>query len=99
MDACKIRAGTPGKLEHVDRPHDRGLHGGHRVKLVADGRGRARQMVDLIDLDVEPSVDVMADEFKTVVVEKRLDIALLTGDEVVDAQHLMPFAQKPTAEV
>lgn len=56
-------------------------------------------MVDLIDLDVEPFVDVMADEFKTVVVEKRLDIALLTGDEVVDAQHLMPFAQKPTAEV
>ena len=51
-----------GQAEHVDRPHDVGLDGLDGIVLVVDGRGRAGQVVDLVDLDEERVDDVVADD-------------------------------------
>src|SRR5690606_15331885 len=50
------RAGALGQPEHVDRAVHAGLGGLHRVVLIVHGRGRAGQVVDLVDFDEQGRV-------------------------------------------
>ena len=64
---------------------DAGLRRLDRITLIMNWRGRACQIVDLIDLDIERKRHVVTDQFKMFVVEQVLDIPPVTGEEIVDA--------------
>ena len=71
----------------------------HRIVLVVDRRGRAGEIVDLVDLDIEREGHVVAHELEARMAEQVLDIALGAGEQVVDAEHLMALAEQPVAQV
>ena len=75
------------------------LRGLHRVPLVVDGRRRAREIEDLVDLDEERVGDVVAQELEALVVEEVLDVASGAGEEIVDAEHLVAALEQPVGEV
>ena len=75
-----------------------GLHRLHRIELVVDRRGRAGEVVDLVDLDVEREGDVVPDQLEARIVEQMQDVVARTGEEVVDAQHVVPVLQQSLAE-
>ena len=59
-----------GQPEHVDRAVHAGLGRLHGIVLIVDRRRRAREIVDLVDLDVERKGDVVAHEFEIGVTEQ-----------------------------
>jgi hypothetical protein len=64
-------------------PMHAGLGGLHRIVLVVHGRGRAGQVVDLVDLDVQRDRHVVPHQLEARVVEQVLDVVLGAGEEVV----------------
>jgi len=62
-------------------------------------RSRARQVVDLVDLDVERQRDVVADEFEPGMVDQVLDVVLAAGEEVVGADDMMAAFDQAVAQV
>ena len=77
----------------------RGLHGLDGVVLVVHGRGGARHVVDLVDLDEELLRHVAPDDLEVRLVEQVLDVGLLRGEEVIESDHVMPLVYQPSAEV
>ena len=57
-----------------------------------DRRGRAGQVVDLVDLDVEREGHVVAHQLEARVVQADGDVLLAAGEEIVDAQHVVAGA-------
>jgi hypothetical protein len=57
----------------------------HRIVLVVNGRGRAGEIVDLIDFDVERERYIVANQLKPMVIEQMIDVASRAGEEVIDA--------------
>ena len=57
----------------------------HRVELVVDRRGRAGQVVDLVDLDIEREGDVVAHQLEAGFGQEMRDIGAPAGEEIVDA--------------
>ncbi len=80
-------------------PMHAGLGRLHGVELVVDGRGRAGQVVDLVDLDVERKADVVAHQLEVRVIEQVRDVAPASGEEIVDAEHVVAFLQQEGAKV
>jgi hypothetical protein len=90
VEAWKILAFSAlGQPQHVDRAVHAGLGGLHRVVLVVDRRGRAGEVVDLVDLHVEREGHVVAHQLEVRVVEQVGDVVLGAGEEVVDAEHIV----------
>ncbi len=54
-----------------------------------DRGGRAREIVDLVDLDVERHRDVVAHEFELGMPEQVLDVALGAREKIVDAKDMV----------
>ena len=71
----------------------------HRIVLIVDGRGRAREIVDFVNLDVEREGHVMTEELKIFVLPEVTHIALRASCEIVDAKHLMSISQEPVAKM
>ena len=69
----------------------------HRIPLVVDGRGRAREIEDLVDLDEKRMGDVVPKEFEVLVTEEVLDVAPAAGEKIVDAKHLIPALEQLSA--
>jgi hypothetical protein len=87
-----------GEAEHVDSSHDTGLGGLHRIELVVDGAGRARQqVVYLVHLHLEGKGDVVTQDFEVWMIEKVGHISLGSGEEVVNADDLTPRLEQPLA--
>ena len=82
-----------GQPKHVDRTDDAGLGRLYGILLVVNRRSRARQIEDLVHLDEQRMGDVVAQELETLVIEEMLDIAPRAGEEIVDAQDLLPSSQ------
>jgi hypothetical protein len=93
------RASPLGQPEHVDRPVHAGLGGLDRVVLVVHRRGRARQVVDPVHLHVERKCHIVSDELEAGMGQQVSDIFLATGEEVIQADHLVPVSYKPPAKV
>jgi hypothetical protein len=53
-----------------------------------DGRRRASEIINLIDLDEERVGDVVTEKLEPLVVEQMLDITTGASKEVVDAENL-----------
>ena len=88
-----------GQAEHVDGAVHAGLGGLHGVELVVDGRSRAGQVVDLVDLDVEREGDVVAHELEVGVVEQMQDVVLGAGEKVIEAEDIVAVGEQALAEV
>ena len=67
--------------------------------LIVDRRGRAGQIVDLVDLDIERKRHVVADQLEAMVIERCVDIAPRAGEIVVDADDAGALFQQPLAQV
>jgi hypothetical protein len=59
-----------------------------------DRRGWACEIVDFINLDIEGKRDVMANQFKMLVVEQMLDILAIAGEKIVDAQDACALGEQ-----
>ena len=77
---------------------DAGLGRLDGVELVVDGAGRARHVVDLVDLDIEREADIMAHQLEARVAEQVRDIGAGSGEEVVRAQHVGASLEQALAE-
>src|SRR5262245_59935376 len=75
------------------------LGGLNRVRLVVHRRGRASEIEDLIDLDVEWETDVVARELKAGIGQEMMHIAPRTGIEIVHTQDFIATRQQPIAQV
>src|SRR4051794_34225466 len=71
----------------------------HRVELVVHRRGRASEIEDLIDLDVERKTDVVTRELKAGIAQEMVHVAPCPGIEIVDAQDFIPPPQPPIAKM
>jgi hypothetical protein len=88
-----------GETEAVDRAHHRCLDRLDRVVLVVRRRRGTREVVDLLDLELEGVDDVVADEFKIWIRQQVRDVPLLAGEEIIEADDLVAVVQEPVAEV
>ena len=71
----------------------------HRIVLVVDGRGRAGQVVDLIDFDVERERHIVTNQLETMVIEQVIDVAPHSGKEVVDTNDVATVREQALTEV
>jgi hypothetical protein len=62
--------------------------------LIVNWRGWARQVVDLVRLDIERKGHIVAHKFETRVVVEMLYIAFGAGEQVVDAQDFMSHLEQ-----
>lgn len=88
-----------GQAEHVDGAMHAGLGGLHRIELVVNGRGWAGQVVDFVHFKVQRKSDVVADDFKAWIAKQVRDVLLGAGEEIVHADDLVSFTEKPFAKV
>jgi hypothetical protein len=78
---------------HVD------FRGLDRIVLIVDRRGRARQVVNLVDLDKQRIGYIVSLEFEIRVAQKSYDVPLAARVEIVDAEYVMLILEKPFAEM
>ena len=93
MEAWKIRRlQALREAEHVDGAVHAGLGRLHGIVLVVNGGGGAREIVDLIDLDIEREGHVVTHQLETRIAERCSDVVAAAGEEIVDAEHLVAAA-------
>ena len=63
------------------------------------GRGRTRQVEDFIHFQPHWMRDIVADEFKVPLVQQVLDVCLLAGKKVVEADDIVAACHEAIAEV
>ena len=73
---------------------DRGLRGLYRVSLVVDGRGRAGEVVDLIDLSPIGVDDIVAHQLEVGLANQMPYILLGTTVEVVKADDVVALVDE-----
>ena len=88
-----------GEAQHVDGAVHAGLGRLHGVVLVVDGRGRAGEIVDFIDLDIEREGHVVTHELEARVAEQVLDVALGAGEKIIDADDVVAVGDQAIAEM
>ena len=75
------------------------LGGLHRIVLILDGRGWAREVVDLIYLDEQRKRDVVTQELETRLTMKVFDVAFAAGKKVVGTDNLMAIGNQSIYQV
>ena len=80
-------------------PVDADLRGLHRIELVVNGRSRASEIEDFIDLDIEGETDVVAHQLKQRIREQAMHVAPRAGVEIINTQHFVAALQQPVAKV
>lgn len=88
-----------GEPEHVHRPEEARLDRLDRVVLVVHGARRARQVVDLVDLEQDLLDDVVADQLEVRLVHQVRDVLLRAREEVVEADNVVAALDEERAEV
>jgi hypothetical protein len=78
-----------GQAQHVDRAMHRRLGRLNRTVPVMHGRGKASQIVDLVRLEIQREGHIVADELEAGMGMHMVDVALGSGEQVVNAQHLV----------
>ena len=88
-----------GEAEAVDRPDHGGLHGLDGVELVVRRGGRAGQVVDAVDLELEGVDDVVPYELESGIPHEVPDVGLPPGEEVVEADDVVSLPDESVAEM
>ena len=94
-----LRPAAFGHAQHVDRAHHRSLHRLDRVVLVVARRGGAGQVVDLVDFQQDRLRDVVPNQLEVRLAEQVRDVRLLAGEEVVEADDVVPLVDQAFAEM
>ena len=89
-----FRTQALGEAQHVDCAVHARLRRLHRVVLVVHRRCRAGKIVDFVDFDIERKRHVVPHQLEALFADEVRDVALRTGEEVVDADHVAPSAIK-----
>jgi hypothetical protein len=71
----------------------------NRIVLIVNGRSRACQVVDLIDLHIKREGNVVAKEFKIGIPDQRSDIPLRPRIEIVDTEDIASIFEETLTEV
>lgn len=79
--------------EHV------GANGRNGVVLVVFGRRGACEVEDPIRVRQEEPLDVVLDTRERRMCHQRSDVSTRAGEEVVEAQHVVPLAQEALTKV
>ena len=90
---------TLGQAKHVDGAMDAGLGRLHRIELVMDRRSGARQIVDLIDLDIERERHIVAHHLESGIADQMRDVGPAAGEVIVDAEHIVALPDQPLAQM
>ena len=93
------RANPFGQAEHVDGSDYVGFDSLYRVVLVMDGRSRASQIIDLVNLEKDRLNYIMAQQFKAMVIEQMSDVFAPSGKEIVQADYLVLICQQLLAQM
>ena len=70
-----------------------------RVELIMNGRSRASQIEDFIDLDVERKTDVMPGQLEPRVRQEMMHVVSSAGIEIVDTQDFVAALEQSTAQM
>jgi hypothetical protein len=76
-----------------------GLGGLHRIALIVDRRGRAGQVEDRIDLDVEWKRHVVPDRLEHRVGQQMGNVLAAAGEVVVRTHHFRARGEQPFTQV
>jgi hypothetical protein len=71
----------------------------YRVVLIVDGRSRAGEIVDLINLDVERKRYVVAHNFEFGVVQELVHILSRSGEKIIYAKYFTAPLKQNGAEM
>ncbi len=69
------------------------------VVLIMARRGGAGQVVDFVNLQQDRLGNIVADELEIRPAQQMRDVDLLAGEEVVEADHVVPFIDQPLAQM
>src|SRR4051794_12499325 len=87
-----LRAQTLGEAEHIYGPVDTRFRRLHGIVLIMNRGGGAGEIVDFVNFDIERKCDVMAHQFKPIVVEQMFDVPAAAGEEIIDTQDVRALA-------
>ena len=76
-----------------------GLGGLHGIVLVMRRRGRAGQIVNLVNLHIQRKGNVVTHQLEMRIVQQAQDVVLVAGEKVVDAKDVVSGRQQPFAEM
>ena len=62
-------------------------------------RGRACEIIDFVDLNVERECDVVPRQFEMLVIEQLLNILASAGEKVIGAENVPAIRKKPFAKM
>src|SRR5438876_2877969 len=94
-----LRLGPLGEPEHIDGAVHAGLGCLYRIELVMDRGSGTREVVDLVDLDMQGKRDVVTRELEAGVVEQRQHVVARAGEEVVDAKNVMAALEQALTQM
>ena len=90
--------GTFGETEHIDRAVNTGFDGLRRILLVVYRTCRTSQIVNLIHFNVERKNHIVADKFKTLVIQQMIDVSSAAGVEIIGADDFISTFKQLFAE-
>ena len=89
-----------GETQHVDGAVNARLRRLNWIVLVVHGRSRAREIVDLINLDIEREGHVVAQEFEVRrAVQQMRDVALAAREQIVGADNIIAAGDEAVAKM
>jgi len=71
----------------------------HWIALIMNRRGRACEIIDFVDLNVERECDVVPRQFEMLVIEQLLNILASAGEKVIGAENVPAIRKKPFAKM
>eukprot|EP00197_Chlamydomonas_leiostraca_P003887 CAMPEP_0202867288 /NCGR_PEP_ID=MMETSP1391-20130828/9101_1 /ASSEMBLY_ACC=CAM_ASM_000867 /TAXON_ID=1034604 /ORGANISM="Chlamydomonas leiostraca, Strain SAG 11-49" /LENGTH=416 /DNA_ID=CAMNT_0049547319 /DNA_START=82 /DNA_END=1333 /DNA_ORIENTATION=+ len=80
--------------QHVQGAQEGCLGSLDGVPLVVHRGGWARQVIDLVDFQLDRLRDIVTDELKVRLVQKMCNVVLAASEEVVHADHIVPLAHE-----
>ena len=83
------RSHPPRQAQHVVGAKKAGLGRFDRVELIVNRRGRAGQMPDPVDLQLDRLDDIVTDELEAGMANPARDVGLTPGEVVVHTDHLI----------
>src|SRR5260370_6022582 len=72
--------------QHVDRAVDACFCRLHGIVLIVNRRGRAGEIVNLIDLQIEREGDIVSDQLEMPMTEQVFDVPSRSGEKIVDTK-------------
>ena len=94
-----LRACPFGKPQHIDRAVNTRLKRFHRIMLIVERAGRARQIVNFVNLQKDWHGHIMADKFKIGIAQQMRDIVFLPAKQIIHTDHIGPSCQKRLAQM